>query len=52
MSALPQVFVDLKHTGMMSNSVVLVTTDNGGGPWDSNFPLRGAKETTLEGGIR
>ena len=33
-------------------SVVLLTTDNGGGPWYSNTPLRGTKETLFEGGIR
>ena len=38
-----QVFVDLKHRGLMDNTVVVVTTDNGGGPWDSNTPLRGTK---------
>ena len=27
----------------MDNTVVVVTTDNGGGPWDSNAPLRGTK---------
>ena len=27
----------------MDNTVVVVTTDNGGGPWDSNTPLRGTK---------
>ena len=50
--SLHKVMVDLKHSGMMDNSVVLVTTDNGGGPWDSNMPLKGTKETTFEGGIR
>lgn len=50
--ALHKVFVDLKHTGMMENSVVIVTTDNGGGPWNSNLPLKGSKETVYEGGIR
>ena len=38
-----EVFVDLKHRGLMDNTVVVVTTDNGGGPWDSNAPLRGTK---------
>jgi len=47
-----KVFVDLKHRGLMDNTVVVVTTDNGGGPWDSNTPLRGTKETLYEGGIR
>ena len=45
-------FVDLEHSGMMANTVVVVTTDNGGGPWDSNTPLKGTKETMYEGGIR
>ena len=35
--------MDLKHRGLMDNTVVVVTTDNGGGPWDSNTPLRGTK---------
>ena len=47
-----KVFVDLKHWGLMENTVVVVTTDNGGGPWDSNLPLKGTKETVFEGGIR
>ena len=50
--ALHKVFVDLKMNGMYNNSVVLVTTDNGGGPWNSNTPLKGTKETLYEGGIR
>ena len=47
-----KVFVDLKMQGMYDNSVILVTTDNGGGPWYSNLPLKGTKETMYEGGIR
>jgi len=50
--ALHKVFVDLKMRGMFDNSVILVTTDNGGGPWNSNLPLKGSKETLYEGGIR
>ena len=49
--ALHKVFVDLKMRGLYDNSVILVTTDNGGGPWDSNYPLKGTKETMYEGGI-
>ena len=26
---------------------MVVTTDNGGGPWDSNTPLRGTKVQTF-----
>ena len=37
---------------MFDNSIVLVTTDNGGEPWDSNFPLKGTQDTLYEGGIR
>ena len=36
--ALHKVFVDLKMNGLYDNSVILVTTDNGGGPWNSNIP--------------
>ena len=50
--AIHKVFVDLKMQGMYDNSVILVTTDNGGGPWYSNLPLKGTKETMYEGGIR
>ena len=50
--ALHKVFVDLKMNGLYDNSVILVTTDNGGGPWNSNIPLKGTKETMYEGGIR
>ena len=44
--------VDLKFYGLFNNSVILFTTDNGGGPWYSNTPLKGTKETVYEGGIR
>lgn len=37
---------------MFDNSIILVTTDNGGEPWDSNFPLKGTKDSVYEGGIR
>ena len=41
--ALHKVFVDLKMNGLYDNSVILA--DNGGGPWNSNIPLNGTKET-------
>ena len=50
--AIDKVILKLKETGIYNNSVILVTTDNGGGPWYSNSPLKGTKETMYEGGIR
>merc|ERR550519_2697495 len=50
--AVHKVIVDLKFYGLFDNSVILFTTDNGGGPWYSNTPLKGTKETVYEGGIR
>ena len=50
--AVYKVVRELQSAGMYDNSVILVTTDNGGGPWYSNTPLRGTKETLYEGGIR
>merc|ERR1719342_1185595 len=50
--AIHMVIQDLKESGMYKNSLVLVTTDNGGEPWYSNLPLRGARDTVYEGGIR
>ena len=50
--AIDKVILKLKETGLYNNSVILVTTDNGGGPWYSNSPLKGTKETMYEGGIR
>ena len=42
-----QVIQDLKESGMYKNSLVLVTTDNGGEPWYSNLPLRGKVDLFL-----
>ena len=50
--ALHKVLVDLKLSPLWNNSLVLVTTDNGGGPWYSNAPLRGTKETGWSAGSR
>ena len=47
-----KVIDELKKQELYDNSVVLVTTDNGGGPNYSNAPLKGTKETVYEGGIR
>ncbi|EEC19162.1 arylsulfatase B precursor, putative [Ixodes scapularis] len=48
----------LNKRGMLSNSIVIFSTDNGGLPWGVepnsgyNWPLRGSKETNWEGGAR
>lgn len=48
----------LKAKKMLSNSIIIFSTDNGG-PADgfnlnyaSNWPLRGVKNTLWEGGVR
>jgi len=50
--AIHKVITDMQDSGMYENSLILVTTDNGGEPWYSNSPLKGAKDTVYEGGIR
>jgi len=43
----------LKQAGMWNNTVIVVTSDNGGPlPHTYNWPLRGGKHTYWEGGIR
>lgn len=45
----------LKKKNMLSNTVIIFTTDNGGPAngfdfnWANNFPLRGVKRTLYEG---
>ena len=50
--AVHKVIRALKTNNMYDNTIILVTTDNGGEPWYSNQPLRGSKDTVYEGGIR
>lgn len=53
-----QIVTTLKKKGLYDNSIIIFTTDNGaaaGGLDDSagsNYPLRGAKNTLWEGGVR
>lgn len=53
-----QIVTTLKRKGLYDNSIIIFTTDNGAaaGGLDSsagsNFPLRGAKNTLWEGGVR
>lgn len=43
----------LKQRGMWDNTIMLVSSDNGGQPcYGSNYPLKGAKITFFEGGVR
>ncbi len=42
----------LKKLGISNNTIIIFTSDNGGPPKSSNFPLRGGKGSTWEGGER
>jgi arylsulfatase A-like enzyme len=56
--AVGQLIRDLDDNGMLENSVVIFSSDNGGtrsvyeGNAGSNYPLRGEKITPFEGGTR
>lgn len=57
--ALRNVSAELRAAGMWANTVLVLTTDNGGTfehgapvPGSSNFPLRGHKYSYFDGGVR
>ena len=56
--SLKQLTETLAQKGMIDNTIIVFTTDNGGaaGGYDdsagSNYPLRGGKNTFWEGGVR
>jgi len=53
-----RIYNALRKKGILDNSILLFTTDNGGAPngftnnWANNFPLRGVKASLFEGGVR
>ncbi len=52
---LSKVYDALKESGMLDNTILIFTTDNGGAPNDfdsnqgSNYPFRGIKTNLFEG---
>lgn len=53
--AFASIVAALDEVGMLDNTVIVFSSDNGGQPTAggaSNYPLRGAKNTWWEGGIR
>ncbi len=56
--AVGNVIQTLNEQGMLNNSIIIFSSDNGGPPnglnynWASNYPLRGAKGMLWEGGTR
>eukprot|EP01065_Artemidia_motanka_P007369 TRINITY_DN1365_c0_g1_i1.p1 TRINITY_DN1365_c0_g1~~TRINITY_DN1365_c0_g1_i1.p1 ORF type:complete len:628 (+),score=148.49 TRINITY_DN1365_c0_g1_i1:51-1934(+) len=51
-SAVANVTESFKSAGLWDNTLMVFTTDNGGIEWGNNYPLRGMKVHTWEGGIR
>ncbi len=57
-TSIGMVFDYLKELGLYENTYIILTSDNGGAGWRDDFgvgrnmPLRGFKNTVLEGGIR
>ncbi|XP_075257814.1 arylsulfatase B-like isoform X1 [Convolutriloba macropyga] len=56
--AVRNVFKSLQLRGVLDNTIIVFSTDNGGAPnnynnnWSSNFPLRAGKGYYFEGGTR
>ena len=50
--AVAQIVASLKKTGMLENTIIIFSSDNGGPPPGNNAPLRDFKGTIYEGGTR
>ena len=50
--AVAQIVASLKKTGMLENTLIIFSSDNGGPPPGKNTPLRDFKATVYEGGTR